>query len=144
MRTNVADLGSIDGNIGGNFLRPAGEYLFRILEVKEGANKSGNQMFQIGLEIEAVDEKIIQADPDAAGNLIGKKYNEFIHMSPTSDFPKRKLKNFLDAAGVTISPDGSFDTDEAAFQSVYGRMVQQANKQTGELGNQIQRFWAAE
>lgn len=79
---------------------PPGEYQFKIkaadVESKEDGEKIKNQL--------VIDYEVV------SGAFSGKIAKAWFNLDFTKDTPRKRLKSLVQAAGIAVSPNGSFDT----------------------------------
>lgn len=129
-------LNDVEAADGGFTTLPPGDYIFEVEKITGGQSKSGNPKMTAQL-------KVIEALDDAEENqkCVGETAFHTFALVTDKEFPKRRIKAFVQACGVEIDAKGGFnapDLHEAQFAaSVKHEDYEVTNPITGEVAKRV-------
>lgn len=129
-------LNDVDAADGGFTTLPPGDYVFEVEKIIGGQSKSGNPKMTAQLKvIEALD------DSEEHQKCVGEPAFHTFALVTDKEFPRRRLKAFVQACGVEIDAKGGFnapDLVEAQFAaSVKHEDYEVTNPITGEVDTRL-------
>lgn len=102
MATIEAGLNDVEAWGGEITQLPPGEYQFKIKAADvEQKEKDGKVISQLVVDYEVL-----------SGAFAGKPGKAWFTLNFAKDTPRRRLKSLVTAAGITVSPNGSFDSNQ--------------------------------
>ena len=121
----------------------AGRYQFNVEKAEESTSKGGDPMFVASLKIGS-----IYPEQPGKRKVEGRNFtSRFVVIKGHEYYGLMvdKLKDFLNAAGVRVASDNSFDFAKAAGKTVYGDMTLGVDKRDGTMtANEVRKFYSTE
>ena len=136
-KTITKGLAKSDGQV--RVAYPAGRYSFLVKEYEKSTTKNGDPMDVFALEIGDVFP--------GKTNLAGKGFTVRFVIIPGHEYESfmvSKLKNFLNATGVRVAADDSYDGAKAVGKTIFGTLVQKPDNRDGTMRAEASEFFSSD
>jgi hypothetical protein len=117
---------------------------YELMALDAKAETFGDGPLKLLIQFEVTDGP----DQPDGSSPVGRRVSDFIPlagyetMRDSGEFVKGKLLSVLNAGGVEVEADDSFDPDELINETVEGHIRPNTNPNTGETSEQIDRYRA--